>query len=108
VVKPSGIAQLGRIDLTTETPISLKDAARHPLLKRDGRAVHISAIYRWIGQGIDGVKLETFRRPSGVATTREAIERFIRRLSGAPEAQAPSARRQQIASANRQLEEAGI
>ena len=47
-------ANLGHIDLTTETPITLAEAAR----TLPGGAVHVSTIHRWRMKGCRGVRLK--------------------------------------------------
>jgi hypothetical protein len=73
-----------RIDLDTETPLPLQQAAKHRLLRaksRDGKAINFSTVWRWATGGIRGVRLETVRIGSTLCTTDAAIKRFIDRLS---------------------------
>jgi uncharacterized protein DUF1580 len=101
------------IDLTAETPIPLKIAARHRLIRaksRDGRAVNFSTIYRWALHGVRGVRLETIRIGATLCTTEAAIVRFIERLSNPDrpqDAPTPSEIRRQHESAEKRLAAAG-
>jgi len=99
----------------TETLLSPTEAAKEPVFRRHGKAVHISAIYRYMVRGAttprgERVKLEVIRTPFGVRTSREAITRFIAKLSGdMPLPQAtPATRQRQIDQAERELREAGM
>jgi hypothetical protein len=66
-------------------PLTFSAAAREKMLRKDGRSPAISQIYRWHDSGIQGVRLEAARVAGSKITTRAAIARFIRRLSGSPE-----------------------
>ena len=47
----------------------------------NGKKIHVSAIYRYMKHGCRGVILESIRTPR-LATSRQAVSRFCRRLSG--------------------------
>jgi hypothetical protein len=47
-----------------------------------GRKVHVSRVYRDIECGFKGIKLESIRTPR-LATSRQAVARYFRRLSEA-------------------------
>ncbi len=80
------------IDLERETLINLNQAARR-VPGRDGRSVHISAIYRWINPGIAGVRLEAVRLGGRLITSVEALQRFAEGCSnGSGDAKAPPLR----------------
>lgn len=100
------------IDLDHEQPITLAEAIKLPLLKRNGRAPHIATIHRWVSVGINGVRLEVVQLGGTRCTTREAVIRFIERLTandhGGGAAPTPSERRRSIAAAGRELAVAGI
>ena len=69
------------IDLLTETPVSLREAANILPRGRSGRPVHLSCILRWIlvgAKGPDGqrVRLEGLRIGGRWITSREALQRF--------------------------------
>ena len=117
------------IDLTTESPLSLTEAAK-VLPSLGGRRLHVSTLWRWARRGLRGVKLEYSRLGHRVVTSREALNRFAQRLAEADAAEDSSpierqaARWQQplitgkprsakrraedVARARRELSEAGI
>jgi hypothetical protein len=70
------------IDSTTETLISLAEAAKAVPRRRRGRKTHLSTIYRWATIGVRGVVLETLQCGGSRVTSREAMQRFFERLSG--------------------------
>jgi hypothetical protein len=84
------------IDFTTETVITFGEAASLLPRRRQGCKVAIQTFYRWAGCGVRGVILETLRTPSGLVTSREALMRFMERLSearqAAPDSRAPAPR----------------
>lgn len=70
----------------------------------NGKRLHISAVYRWTLRGVKGIRLETVKIGGTTYTSREAIQRFSERLSGAdpaPQFVNPVSRARQ-----RQLEQA--
>lgn len=69
------------IDLSTETLISLAEAARLRPSGRKGRPTHISTIHRWISHGTAGVRLESIRLGGARFTSREALQRFGDKLT---------------------------
>jgi hypothetical protein len=100
------------IDLTTETLIPLRQAAKHRLFKaksRNGRALDFTTLWRWALRGIRGVKLETQRVGGTLCTSESAIISFIERLSD-PDAESeitPSRARKAYLKAEAELEAAG-
>jgi hypothetical protein len=78
-------ANLGHIDLATETPITLAEAAR----TLPGGAVHVSTMHRWRMKGCRGVRLETFLRGGVRHTTHQAIERFFAATTAAADGNSP-------------------
>lgn len=98
------------IDITSELPITLRQATKLPeLLGPDGRPIHISTIIRWAKNGSKGHMLETIKYPGGLRTTREAVSRFISALNGRPATAAtPAQRRAAQAAADRELDKARI
>ncbi len=42
-----------------------------------GRRVHVSAVYRWMKAGIDGIRLESVRIGGQLVTSAEAIQRRV-------------------------------
>jgi hypothetical protein len=101
------------IDSTTETLISLSEAAKAVPRRRKGRKTHLSTIYRWATVGVRGVVLETLQCGGSRVTSREALQRFFERLSGpAPSAPigshaGPVSVRRSVAQRQRQSAEAG-
>jgi uncharacterized protein DUF1580 len=71
------------IDSTTETLLSLAQAAEQLPRRRRGRQTHISTIYRWATAGCRGVVLESIQIGGTRCTSREALQRFFERLSAA-------------------------
>lgn len=63
-----------------EQLLSLADACK-VLPTRRGKPPHASTLWRWSRHGRRGVVLETVVVGGGVYTSREAIERFITRLT---------------------------
>jgi len=105
------------IDLQSEQIIPLSQSCREPGLRnaRTGKPCHIAQAYRYTQIGaraVDGsrVRLETVKLPSGLCTSREAIERFVARLTDPDtEITAPSrSRKQAIKSAEAELVKAGF
>src|SRR5690349_5080923 len=47
---------------------------------RRGKRLHVTVIYRYMSKGCRGVVLESLRTPR-LVTSRQAVARFIRRLS---------------------------
>jgi Protein of unknown function (DUF1580) len=105
------------IDIETETLIDLRAAATLPVFRnRTGKSAHISSVYRFVMRGARAangqrIRLETVRVPSGLRTSREAVQRFIAELTD-PDHPIPAprtaARKRQIAAAENELVEAGF
>ncbi|MCE9519667.1 MAG: DUF1580 domain-containing protein [Verrucomicrobia bacterium] len=70
------------IDVTVETPLSLKQACRLPFLQKKGKPLHLSTIHRWATRGVKGIRLETVIYPAGMQTSAQAVLRFIGALNG--------------------------
>jgi hypothetical protein len=51
------------IDPLTEQIISLREATKSLPVRRRGKPVHISCVYRWTLNGCKGIKLESARAP---------------------------------------------
>ena len=97
------------IDLTTETPITLAEAAR----SLPGGPVHVSTIHRWRMKGCRGVRLGSFLRGGIRHTTNAAIARFFDAVTAAADGEATPVRSSKqrdnaICAAERELESAGI
>jgi hypothetical protein len=69
------------IDSTSETLISLADAAKELPRRRRGRKTHVSTLFRWTTAGCRGVVLESIQVGGTRCTSREALQRFFERLS---------------------------
>ncbi len=105
-------------DAMTEDLIDLRQACREKPFRnaKTGKPAHISSMFRHVMRGAraangERIRLETIRVPSGLRTSREAVARFIARLTDpdAPVATAsPKARRKQIAQAEAELRAAGF
>lgn len=66
--------------IETEKLITLADAtALVPGI--GGKPVHYQTIHRWANKGLRGVKLETVFCGGRRCTTREAIQRFVERIT---------------------------
>ena len=107
------------IDLQTEQPISLAEAARSVPAARNGKRTHLSTILRWIIQGAKGpcgtrVMLEGIRLGNRWMTSRQALQRFADRLTPDLETPQPNpprspAQRQEASErAERELAKFGI
>ena len=105
------------IDPLTEQIISLREATKCLPVRRRGKPVHISCIYRWTLSGCKGIKLESIQVGGTRCTSREALGRFFERLSqksgidadhGIPAIRTPSQRARDDARAERELIEAGF
>jgi hypothetical protein len=65
-----------------EEIIPLRDAVK--LVPRcNGKRLHIATLYRWTTSGCRGVTLEAIQVGAVRATSRQALERFFRRLTAA-------------------------
>jgi Protein of unknown function (DUF1580) len=74
------------IDLTTETPIPLADAAKLIPAARRGKKTHISTLLRWIIRGCrapsgEVVRLDGLRLGDRWMTSAAALQRFAERLT---------------------------
>ena len=74
------------IDLAKEEAYTLKAARNLPELRRDGKRLDLSTLYRWVTSGVTRngrtVKLATVQQAGGRVTSREAIRRFLAELGG--------------------------
>jgi hypothetical protein len=108
------------IDLTSETLISLSEAARLLPRGRRNRPVTLSCVLRWVLDGVrlpsgSAVRLQAVRMGGRWLTSKEALQRFADaqtpRLDGQPEQpapRAPSARQRDSERAAAALEKVGI
>ncbi len=109
------------IDPRNEVLYPLKHALCFaPRSNRTGRHLHVSVLYRWARKGVvrNGirVRLDAIQCASGLATSREAMARFLTELNDAeettnshiPRPQSRSTRSCEQNSAARELDRAGI
>ena len=103
------------IDISSESLISLADAAASLPRRRAGKKTHVSCVYRWTQLGCRGVLLESIQIGGTRCTSKEAIARFFGTLTAQADHQpvvpAPGhsrKRRQQIEAAERRLTAAGV
>jgi hypothetical protein len=107
------------IDLSTESPLSLNQAARLLPPGRRDRPVSFSCVLRWVLEGAKApsgelVKLEALRLGGRWVTSRKALQRFAERLTPrlddnpAPLPRSPARRQREDERAARQLDEIGI
>jgi hypothetical protein len=80
------------IDPNTETLISLADAAKSMPPRRAGKKPHVSCLYRWTTTGCKGVVLESLQCGGTRVTSREALARFLRRLTQGDAGDVPAVR----------------
>jgi hypothetical protein len=106
------------IDITSETLVSLKEAARHLPRRRGDRPVHVSCIYRWTTYGCKGVILESLQIGGTRGTSLQAVQRFFAALTAMADADlarpqtpfpttGPKSRCRQIEDAERRLAQVG-
>ena len=95
------------IELCSETLIPIREAPRHLPKRPTGKRIHISACYRWISRGVQGVRLEAIKIGGSTYTSTEALQRFAGRLSARMSSDQPledlPARRREIDLATKQL-----
>jgi hypothetical protein len=107
------------IDLTSEQPLRLDEAARIVGTGRRGKPTHISTVLRWILRGVPGpggrrIRLRASRLGSHWVTSREALTEFTRALTPTLDAEPAAAprtanqRERAAAAVGRRLERVGI
>lgn len=101
------------IDPTKEKLLRFTEAAKHRLLERAGKGVHVSTLHRWHSVGVHGVKLETLMLGGIRVTSPEALLRFIAGVTAAKESaskgnRAPDVSSRDADAADRQLEAEGF
>ena len=102
--------QRATFDPRHEDPITFRQACRLPFVRRNGKPMHHSTMYRWATRGVRNILLETVTIGGSLCTSEPALLRFIARLSGdveQPNSQ-PAARERQIDAAEAELERAGF
>ena len=99
------------IDIGEETLIPLREAPKHLPPRPNGKRIHISACYRWIGRGVRGVRLESIKIGGTTYTSKEALQRFGDRLTAEPsvrpetEAATPRTRQREIERAAKAVQQ---
>jgi hypothetical protein len=99
------------IDPLVECILSLTDAAKTLPGRRQGKKPHVSCVYRWTVAGCRGVVLESIQVGGTRCTSREAIARFLDRLTaavGKSSSQSMRGRSNDITAAERQLDRLGV
>jgi hypothetical protein len=93
----------------TEELLPFVAAARRLPSLRAGRPVAPSTLWRWASVGVRGVRLETVCVGGVRCTSVEALQRFIRELSGLPQVERPSrGEAAHQAAVERQLASCGV
>ena len=69
------------IDPTAEELITLAAACKLLPKRRRGKRPDVSCLYRWASGGLKGIVLETIQVGGTKCTSREALARFLRRLT---------------------------
>ncbi len=93
------------IRLETEQLVSLSEAAKLLPMRRNGKRLHITTLYRWTTHGCRGVVLESIQVGAMRCTSKEALDRFFRTLSSLEEVGSP-ARERTVAERNRAIRRA--
>jgi hypothetical protein len=100
------------IDPQTEPLLTLPRACHLAVLKRDGKPLNLSTIWRWVVKGHKGIRLESLRVGGRVLTTEGAIARFLITCAGQPEPTAevetPRQRSKKLKRAERELVADGV
>lgn len=73
------------INILNEQVLSMAQAARVLPTRTNGKPLHVGTLYRWVCQGLRGVRLETVRIGDHMYTSREALQRFVGALTDAAE-----------------------
>ena len=102
------------IDISTETILTLAEAANELPRRRRGRKTHISTLYRWTVSGCRGVILESIQIGATRAVSRESLQRFFERLTELRETgeapsvlRTPTQRQRQSEAAAKELDRLG-
>jgi hypothetical protein len=107
------------IDVNHEELMNLRQATRHPIFRNaEGKPGHVAAVYRAVNPGaraVDGqrIRLEVAKTPRGLVTSKEALQRFVDRLTDPDgdvryDTATTSSRRRQQSQTDRALDAAGI
>ncbi len=84
--------------------------ARRTLIprKRDGKTLAPSTLWRWIGKGIEGVRLEVVYIGATPHTSREALQRFFDAVTAARLAKMRSDEPETVFATDEELAAAGL
>lgn len=85
--------------------------ARKVVASKTGRRMDISSLWRWAVRGVRGIKLEHIRVGRELRTSRQALDRFYRRLAEAyvdERSPATSITSSRHSAAEAELEAAGL
>jgi hypothetical protein len=106
------------IDITAESVITPAKATHLCPERRRGARPNVATIYRWMVQGVRGIKLESLVVGATRCTSVEALQRFFDALTAAADAEHSAAvtpppaltktRQRQIEAAKRRLARAGV
>lgn len=69
------------IDITSENVVTLTEAAKLLPPRRRGKRPNLATMYRWTKSGCRGVVLESVQVGGTRCTSREALSRFVERLT---------------------------
>ena len=100
------------IDTLKEKLFRLNEARFFFPRRRKNKHPALETMYRWTGKGCRGVVLESVSVGGTRCTSREAVARFIERLSAldasGPQVRSPAARERASGSAGEELGRIGI
>lgn len=95
--------------LHSETLVDLTTARRTLIpRKRDGKVLAPSTLWRWIGKGIDGVRLEVVYIGATPHTSHEALQRFFDAVTSARLAKLRTSEPELVVATDAELHEAGL
>ena len=102
------------IDISSETVLSLSEAAKRLPGRRQNKKPNVATLYRWSNVGCRGARLETVQVGATRCTSVEALQRFFDSLTTAakgsplPPPPLPKSRRRAIEAAEKRLARSGI
>jgi hypothetical protein len=78
------------INIESEPALPLAEIARRLPARRAGKRTHVSCLWRWIANGLRGVRLESIQVGGVTCSSMAAVQRFFNELT----AQRVNSRRQ--------------
>ena len=96
------------IHITNEDVIPLSDVPKELPPLRRGRRVHKSTVYRWTSRGTNGIRLEVAKIGGTLVTSREALQRFVDRLTAKAAGEVPPPDRRTEEVIERELDRHGF